>query len=46
MKKSNKNLKVHVIYRSRDEQERRYAVNRELAEIINFEENRGTRTAV
>ena len=25
MKKSNKNLKVHVIYRSRDEQERRYA---------------------
>lgn len=46
MKKSNNNLKVHVIYRSRDEQERRYAVNRKLAEIINFEENRGTRTAV
>ena len=46
MKKANKNLKVHVISRSPDEQECRYAVNRKLAEIINFEENRGTRAAV
>lgn len=48
MKKENKNinLKVHVVYRSRDEQERRYAVNRKLADIINFEENGSVRALV
>lgn len=46
MKKENKKIKVHVIYRSRDETERRYAVNRKLADIINFEENGGTRAIV
>lgn len=46
MKKENKKLKVHVIYRSHDEQERRYAVNRKLADIINFEENGNTSAMV
>lgn len=46
MKKANKNLKVHVIYRSRDEQERRYAVNSKLAGIINLEENARVHTVV
>lgn len=44
MSKKSSELKVHVIYRSRDEQERRYAVNRKLAGIINLEENRYMRT--
>lgn len=46
MKKENKKIRVHITYRSRDEIERRYAVNRKLADMINFEENSSTRTMV
>lgn len=46
MKKEDRKIKVHVIYRSRDEIERRYTVNRKLADIINFEENSSTRAIV
>lgn len=46
MKKENKKIRVHITYRSRDEIERRYAVNRKLADIINFEENGNTRAMV
>ncbi len=46
MKKEKGRFKVHVIYRSRDDHERRYMVNSKLAGIINLEENMRAHTVV
>ena len=39
MDKKVQEFKVHVIYRDLNAQERRYALNKKLANIINLEEN-------